>query len=80
MKRVISIVSRTSKKQSNCNTIRQWTRLTESHDEKWREVALSLMQRFCESTNGSFTETKESAVLWQFKDADPVSKIELNEV
>ena len=51
---------------------RRWTRLRESYDEKWREVALSLMKRFCESTNGSFIETKESAVLWQFKDTDPV--------
>lgn len=30
------------------------------------------MERFCTTTNGTFVEVKESAVLWQFKDADPV--------
>lgn len=49
-----------------------WTRLTESREEKWRDVAQALMERFCTTTNGTFVELKESAVLWQFKDADPV--------
>lgn len=72
MKKDISIVFLISIINRGYMMNRQWTRLTESHEEKWREVALGLMQRFCESTNGSFIETKESAVLWQFKDADPV--------
>lgn len=46
--------------------------LQESHEEKWRDTALAIMRRFCSMTNGTFIETKESAVLWQFKDADPV--------
>ena len=50
----------------------QWTCLQENREDAWRETALSLMQRFCTMTNGTFIETKESAVLWQFKDADPV--------
>lgn len=51
----------------------QWVTLQESHEEKWRDTALAIMRRFCSMTNGTFIETKESAVLWQFKDADPVS-------
>ena len=51
---------------------RSWTRLVHDYEEKWKEIALALMKRFCASTNGSFIEVKESAVLWQFKDADPV--------
>lgn len=50
----------------------QWTCLHENREDAWRETAVSLMQRFCTMTNGTFIETKESAVLWQFKDADPV--------
>ena len=51
---------------------RSWTRLVDDYEEKWKEIALALMKRFCESTNGSFIEVKERAVFQQFKDADPV--------
>ena len=38
---------------------RSWTRLVDDYEEKWKEIALALMKRFCESTNGSFIEVKE---------------------
>ena len=35
----------------------QWTCLQENREDAWRETALSLMQRFCTMTNGTFIET-----------------------
>ena len=55
-----------------------WSHLTEVHDDEWKEISLALMRRFCSSTNGTFVETKESAILWQFKDADPVGMNGMN--
>lgn len=37
------------------------------------------MERFCTTTNGTFVEVKETAVLWQFKDADPVELASLSD-
>ena len=56
-----------------------WNRLVDTHEDKWREISQALMQRFCSSTKGTFVESKESAVLWQFKDADPVGERGVNE-
>mmetsp|Transcript_34490 Transcript_34490/g.97716 ORF Transcript_34490/g.97716 Transcript_34490/m.97716 type:complete len:872 (+) Transcript_34490:312-2927(+) len=54
-------------------TATEWTRKEESDDERssWRELAVPIMQSYMESTDGSYVEEKESAVVWHYRDADP---------
>lgn len=37
----------------------------------WREVVLPILELYTESTDGSFVERKESALVWHYGDADP---------
>jgi trehalose 6-phosphate synthase/phosphatase len=37
----------------------------------WREVVLPILELYTESTDGSFIERKESALVWHYGDADP---------
>lgn len=41
------------------------------HDYEWKELVEPIMNLYTESTDGSMVETKESALVWQFRDADP---------
>lgn len=38
---------------------------------EWKEVAEPVMQQYTESTDGSYIEWKESAMVWHHRDADP---------
>ena len=37
----------------------------------WKEAAQPVMELYTESTDGSFIEAKESALVWHHRDADP---------
>jgi trehalose 6-phosphate synthase/phosphatase len=38
---------------------------------EWKEVVEPVMQQYTESTDGSYIEWKESAMVWHHRDADP---------
>jgi len=40
-------------------------------DIEWKEAVLPVMELYTESTDGSYIEAKESAVVWHYQDADP---------
>ncbi len=40
-------------------------------DFSWKKMAAPILQQYVESTDGSSVETKESALVWHFRDADP---------
>ena len=37
----------------------------------WKEIAEPVMKLYTEATDGSFIESKESALVWHHRDADP---------
>lgn len=37
----------------------------------WRDIVLPILQVYKESTDGSYIEAKESALVWHYHDADP---------
>jgi trehalose 6-phosphate synthase/phosphatase len=37
----------------------------------WKDIVLPILQLYTESTDGSSIESKESALVWHYKDADP---------
>lgn len=37
----------------------------------WKEAALPVLEVYTESTDGSYVEEKESALVWHHRDADP---------
>lgn len=40
-------------------------------DFPWKQAALPIMETYAESTDGSFIEVKDSALVWHYRDADP---------
>ena len=40
-------------------------------DFSWKEVVEPVLKRYTESTDGSYIEVKESALVWHYQDADP---------
>ena len=60
-----------------CIYMTRWRRDSEwetSHvvtDFDWKDVAEPVMELYSETTDGSFIEKKESALVWHHKDADP---------
>ncbi|GAB4845638.1 Probable alpha,alpha-trehalose-phosphate synthase [UDP-forming] 9 [Ancistrocladus abbreviatus] len=40
-------------------------------DNEWKKIAEPVMQLYTETTDGSYIESKESALVWQHQDADP---------
>ena len=60
-----------------CIYTTRWRRDSEwetSHvvtDFDWKDVAEPVMELYSETTDGSFIEKKESALVWHHKDADP---------
>lgn len=48
-----------------------WETCGPSADFGWKHIAEPVMQLYTESTDGSCIETKESALVWQYRDADP---------
>ncbi|CAI9280014.1 unnamed protein product [Lactuca saligna] len=49
----------------------EWETCGQSSDFGWMDMAKPIMKLYTESTDGSSIETKESALVWQYRDADP---------
>ncbi|KAJ9686080.1 hypothetical protein PVL29_015119 [Vitis rotundifolia] len=50
---------------------KEWETCGQSSDFGWKEIAEPVMQLYTEATDGSSIESKESALVWQYGDADP---------
>lgn len=48
-----------------------WKTIGQSNDFGWIQMAEPVMKLYTESTDGSYIETKESALVWHHRDADP---------
>ncbi|CAI9089163.1 OLC1v1023675C2 [Oldenlandia corymbosa var. corymbosa] len=48
-----------------------WEVCSQASDFGWMQLAEPVMQSYTEATDGSCIETKESALVWQYGDADP---------
>eukprot|EP00612_Vaucheria_litorea_P006132 CAMPEP_0171470926 /NCGR_PEP_ID=MMETSP0946-20130122/414_1 /TAXON_ID=109269 /ORGANISM="Vaucheria litorea, Strain CCMP2940" /LENGTH=1149 /DNA_ID=CAMNT_0012000347 /DNA_START=172 /DNA_END=3621 /DNA_ORIENTATION=- len=49
----------------------EWETLVAIHDQSWKELAKTIMDIYVKRTHGTYVEEKGSAVLWQYRDADP---------
>ena len=45
--------------------------IRENEEHAWRDMVLPILQVYTESTDGSYTEEKESALVWNYSNADP---------
>lgn len=48
-----------------------WETCGQSNDFGWKQIAEPVMRLYTESTDGSYIETKASALVWHHRDADP---------
>ncbi|XP_074286148.1 putative alpha,alpha-trehalose-phosphate synthase [UDP-forming] 7 [Silene latifolia] len=48
-----------------------WENCGPSTDFGWMEIAEPVMQLYTDATDGSYIESKESALVWHYQDADP---------
>lgn len=49
----------------------EWEVYSQNSDFGWMHIAEPVMQLYTEATDGSAIEAKESALVWQYRDADP---------
>eukprot|EP01054_Gregarina_sp_Poly1_P010011 Gregarina_sp_Poly_1__10010@NODE_669_length_6853_cov_407_081344_g505_i0_p1_GENE_NODE_669_length_6853_cov_407_081344_g505_i0NODE_669_length_6853_cov_407_081344_g505_i0_p1_ORF_typecomplete_len1232_score187_84Glyco_transf_20/PF00982_21/3_7e131Trehalose_PPase/PF02358_16/6_3e62CBM_20/PF00686_19/5_7e15Hydrolase_3/PF08282_12/3_5e03Hydrolase_3/PF08282_12/1_3e06Glycos_transf_1/PF00534_20/0_0024TMF_DNA_bd/PF12329_8/0_99TMF_DNA_bd/PF12329_8/7e02_NODE_669_length_6853_cov_407_081344_g505_i015745269 len=49
----------------------QWSCMSTNEDFTWKTIALELMMQYTKRTQGSFIENKGSALVFQYRDADP---------
>ncbi|KAF5183889.1 Alpha,alpha-trehalose-phosphate synthase [UDP-forming] [Thalictrum thalictroides] len=49
----------------------EWEMCGQGSDFGWTQMAEPVMKLYTESTDGSYIETKESALVWHHQDADP---------
>lgn len=49
----------------------EWETCGQSSDFGWMQMAEPVMKAYTEATDGSCIEKKESALVWQYRDADP---------
>jgi len=48
-----------------------WEMMLPSFDSSWMELARAIMDVYVKRTHGTYIEQKGSALLWQYRDADP---------
>ncbi|OQS04900.1 trehalose-phosphatase, partial [Thraustotheca clavata] len=48
-----------------------WLCTKENFDDSWKDITHSVMDIYTQRTHGTYIELKGSALLWQFRDADP---------
>ena len=48
-----------------------WETRSLAADFDWKNIAEPVMKLYTEATDGSYIETKESALVWHHQDADP---------
>lgn len=49
----------------------EWKTCSQGSDFGWMQIAEPVMKLYTEATDGSSIERKESALVWQYRDADP---------
>ncbi|XP_019094805.1 PREDICTED: probable alpha,alpha-trehalose-phosphate synthase [UDP-forming] 7 isoform X4 [Camelina sativa] len=49
----------------------EWETCGQNSDFGWMQIVEPVMKQYTESTDGSSIEIKESALVWQYRDADP---------
>jgi len=49
----------------------QWHCMVQDPDYTWQSYAFEIMRQFVKRTQGSFIESKGSALVWQYRDVDP---------
>ncbi|KAG6483545.1 hypothetical protein ZIOFF_060193 [Zingiber officinale] len=49
----------------------EWETCHQSTDFEWMQIVEPVMKLYTESTDGSYIETKKSALVWHHQDADP---------
>ncbi|GAB4813526.1 hypothetical protein N2152v2_000572 [Parachlorella kessleri] len=50
---------------------KQWSVQDPEMHFRWQEIVHPILQVYTESTDGSYIEAKESALVWHYRDADP---------
>ncbi|XP_047315295.1 probable alpha,alpha-trehalose-phosphate synthase [UDP-forming] 7 [Impatiens glandulifera] len=50
---------------------KEWETCGQTHDFGWMQIAEPVMKLYTDATDGSSIETKESALVWHHRDADP---------
>ena len=53
------------------NRDEQWQIQNQKPEFEWMHMAEPVMKLYTEATDGSYIETKESALVWHHQDADP---------
>ena len=48
-----------------------WEAIKEDAGTGWRDMVQPIMKLYADSTDGSYTEEKESALVWNYSQADP---------
>ncbi len=48
-----------------------WDAIKEDAGTGWRDMVQPIMKLYADSTDGSYTEEKESALVWNYSQADP---------
>lgn len=49
---------------------KEWEVCGQNSDFQWMQMAEPVMKQYTEATDGSYIETKESALVWHHRDAD----------
>ena len=49
----------------------KWHTVMDLGDQTWKEAAKGIMDIYVQRTHGTYIEQKGSALIWQFRDADP---------
>ncbi|CAM9975335.1 unnamed protein product [Pylaiella littoralis] len=50
---------------------RKWETLVAVRDQSWKQLTRTIMNLYAKRTHGTYVVNKGSALLWQFRDADP---------
>lgn len=53
------------------NAASEWDTSVPAVDVAWKDAGLPVLELYTESTDGSYIEAKESALVWHYRDADP---------
>lgn len=48
-----------------------WEKLVHGDDQSWKHVCRAVMEVYMERTHGVYLQESQSAMVWQFRDADP---------
>ena len=49
----------------------RWEAMVPSFDVSWMHIARNIMEVYSSRTHGTYIEQKESALIWQYREADP---------